>query len=92
MNHIDYSTDTLTVTCKNGTQHQGSRVIVAAPLARLKDGTMEFNPPLPQDKTEAINSLGIGQIEKVTMEHISCNFCEVSNIFSPTEPKVQVGY
>ena len=62
---IDYNTDPITVHCKDGSQHQGSKVIVTVPLAILKDRRIEFTPPLPSEKTEALDSLGVGQVEKV---------------------------
>jgi monoamine oxidase len=41
------------------------KVIVAVPLGMLKNKNIEFEPSLPKDKTTAINSLGIGTMNKV---------------------------
>ncbi|CAG2242244.1 AOF1 [Mytilus edulis] len=39
-------------------------VIVTLPLAVLKNGTVQFTPPLPQNKVTAIHLLGVGYMEK----------------------------
>ena len=62
---IDYNADTVTVSCKNGSQYEGSKVIVTVSLAILKERRIEFSPPLPVEKTEALDSLGVGLVEKV---------------------------
>jgi monoamine oxidase len=41
------------------------KVIVALPPAMLTNGIVEFDPPLPQEKQNAVNSLGIGTMNKV---------------------------
>ncbi|KAK3782439.1 hypothetical protein RRG08_033080 [Elysia crispata] len=43
------------------------KVIVTVPLTVLKKGVPKFQPPLPEFKLEAIQSLGAGQVEKVTL-------------------------
>lgn len=49
------------------TVHFFSQVLVTVPLALLQKGAIHFNPPLSDKKMKAINSLGAGIIEKVTM-------------------------
>ena len=41
------------------------KVIVALPLGMLKNNNVEFEPSLPVEKLSAINSLGIGTMNKV---------------------------
>ena len=40
-------------------------VIVTLPLGVLKEGSVRFSPPLPQNKLDAINRLGMGTLDKV---------------------------
>lgn len=51
---IERETDSVTVTCLDGTQFRARRVIVAVPMVALR--TMEFTPPLPGLLREAIQS------------------------------------
>ena len=67
MTSIDYSGTGTTVTCRNGSLYQGSKVIITVPVAQLKERVIQFNPPLPAEKMEAVDSLGAGQVEKVWM-------------------------
>jgi len=41
--------------------------IVTLPLGVLKAGTVAFDPPLPRDKTKAIQRLGMGALTKVVL-------------------------
>lgn len=43
-----------------------NHVLVTVPLGCLKAGSIEFVPPLPKDKLEAIDKLGMGQLSKCT--------------------------
>ena len=49
----------------DGCSYHGDRVVVTVPLAVLKKGMIEFSPPLPEKKVQAIHMLGAGQVEKV---------------------------
>ncbi|KAK6167988.1 hypothetical protein SNE40_021901 [Patella caerulea] len=64
---IDYSDDVITVktTDKTYTAH---KVLVTVPLALLKKQTIQFTPPLPEKKLQAITSLGAGSLEKVALQ------------------------
>jgi monoamine oxidase len=52
---VSIGTDGVEVTCRDGSGHRASAVVVAVPLNTL--GAIEFDPPLPDDKRAAI-SLG----------------------------------
>ncbi len=65
------------IACHGGTdasllEHDGvftsDRVIMALPLAMLKNNNVIFEPPLPSGKQDAINSLGIGTMNKVFLK------------------------
>ena len=43
----------------------GDKVVVTIPLGVLKSGSVKFEPPLSQSKTEAIARLGVGCLAKV---------------------------
>lgn len=51
----------------DGTRFSADAVIITLPLAVLKKGDVEFNPPLPDWKQEAIDILGAGKVDKVIL-------------------------
>lgn len=71
--NIDYSRDTVHVMTLNGTVHEADRVLVTVPLGVLKAGLIGFNPALPAEKTDAIQSVGIDAGMKVFLK-FSQNF------------------
>lgn len=48
-----------------GEEFEGAAVIVTVPLGCLKSGDITFTPALPSWKTEAIQKLGFGNLNKV---------------------------
>ncbi|KAJ1200991.1 hypothetical protein NDU88_004809 [Pleurodeles waltl] len=65
---VDYSGELGRVTTADGTIWTAQKVLVTVPLALLQKGVIRFNPPLPEKKVKAINSLGAGVIEKVALQ------------------------
>ena len=61
---ISHDTSGVTITA-NGKSHQFDVVIVTLPLGVLKQGAVQFIPPLPQEKRKAISRLGMGTLDKV---------------------------
>ena len=51
----------------NGNFFSGNAVIITASLAVLKDDIIDFVPPLPDSKREAINTIGMDAILKVVL-------------------------
>lgn len=51
---IDYSKDTINVTCRGGKEYFGTKVICAVPMSILKDGDITFVPALPAKKQAAL--------------------------------------
>ncbi len=49
-------------------KYPGSHVIVTVPLGVLKTNAITFDPPLPEPKTQAIESLGFGNVEKIFLK------------------------
>ncbi|XP_064409552.1 lysine-specific histone demethylase 2 isoform X3 [Latimeria chalumnae] len=65
---IDFSGDDVQVTTSSRTVWTAQKVLVTVPLALLQKGVVKFNPPLPERKLKAINSLGAGVIEKIALQ------------------------
>ena len=51
----------------SGTIWTGSHAIVCVPLGVLKSGAIAFDPPLPQEKIEAMERLDMGNVERVVL-------------------------
>lgn len=60
--------DNVIVTCKNGTQFIGKKIISTLPLGVLKSNSINFEPKLPEPVIESINRLGFGNLEKVIIK------------------------
>ena len=55
------------VTCKNGREFRADAALVTVPLGVLKKGSVQFEPPLPERKSRAIDALGFGVLDKVIL-------------------------
>ncbi len=64
---IRYGDHGVTVVTDQG-EYQGSHVIVTVPLGVLKANAIAFTPPLPEEKTQAIENMGFGNAEKVFLK------------------------
>ena len=56
-----------TVTCEDGHSIEADRIVFAAPLGVLKEQSIQFDPPLPQWKRDAIRRMGFGLLNKVIL-------------------------
>ena len=56
-----------TVVCTNGEVIEADEVVITAPLGVLKANTIDFDPPLPTWKQGAIERLGFGLLNKVSL-------------------------
>ncbi|KAJ8305079.1 hypothetical protein KUTeg_017369 [Tegillarca granosa] len=65
---LDYSGEIVTVKLTNGQEYKANKILVTVPLAVLKNQCIQFKPDLPDWKMAAINSLGIGLVEKVVLK------------------------
>ncbi|MEM7454624.1 MAG: NAD(P)/FAD-dependent oxidoreductase [Planctomycetota bacterium] len=63
---IEYGDEGVVVHCGNETV-EASHVIVTVPLGVLKEGTITFEPALPEEKQGAIERIGFGTFEKVIL-------------------------
>lgn len=57
---IDYSGDKIMVTDQFNNTYQSDRVIITVPLTVLKEGDIQFVPPLPSTKVDAYTNIGMG--------------------------------
>jgi hypothetical protein len=53
----DPATDIVTVATTLGQQFKGHYCVVTVPLGCMKAGTIDFDPPLPRPKLEAVESM-----------------------------------
>jgi hypothetical protein len=70
---VNYSGDSVTVTIGDGRTFTGDYVVVTVPLGVLKTNSIDFRPPLPSSKQDAIQQLGAGHVEQVIL-HFSKRF------------------
>ena len=61
---IDYTGSTIIVTT-NLAQYTTNHLFVGVSLGMLKVNQIQFNPPLPSEKQQAINAIGFGAYEKI---------------------------
>jgi hypothetical protein len=66
VNRIAHTPEGVTVTAA-GENWVADAVIVTVPLGVLKSGHIEFDPPLPARKQEAIRRLGVGSLTKIIL-------------------------
>lgn len=62
----------VTVECQDGSLFFADAVLVTVPLAILQQKTIEFDPELPSWKTDSINRLGSGVINKMALVFDHC--------------------
>lgn len=60
---VDYSATGVTVKTQNS-EYKADYVVATFPLGVLKKNKVQFNPPLPKDKQQAIQRLGMGLLNK----------------------------
>ena len=64
---ISWGGTDVVVTAKDGRVFSGEDVIITLPIAILQANAVEFDPPLPAWKTEAINAIGAGHVTKIAL-------------------------
>ena len=60
-------TKPVSIQCKNGEVFEADRLVITTPLGVLKEGSITFDPPLPAWKVGAIERLGFGLLNKVSL-------------------------
>ncbi|KAK5071800.1 hypothetical protein LTR64_004423 [Lithohypha guttulata] len=56
-----------TIICEDGESFEADKVVFTAPLGVLKENTIQFEPPLPQWKRDAIRRMGFGLLNKLIL-------------------------
>lgn len=64
---VDYSDDRVVIEAGSHT-FEADYALVTVPLGVLKANQMNFNPPLPQNKQDAIDNLGMGVLSKLYLQ------------------------
>lgn len=64
---IQHGPQGVLVTTDTGEQYQARRLCCTVPLGVLKAGTIQFDPPLPAAKQQAIQTLGMGLLDKLVL-------------------------
>ncbi len=62
---IEWDSEGVLVVDESGNEILADRVIVTVPLGVLKSGSIEFVPPLPEEKLDVIDRIGFGLLDKV---------------------------
>jgi len=65
---VNYQDNQVEVTSTKGEKVHASRVVVSASLGVLKAGNIQFSPPLPQPKLDAINLIRFENAIKVVLK------------------------
>jgi monoamine oxidase len=68
---IDYSGSNVRVKSIHGVDYIADRVLLTIPLPILKNNSVEFQPELPPDKIQAIQSIEMGTGIKITLKFSS---------------------
>lgn len=64
---IEYDEDSAQITLENGDRLRADRVVITTPLGCLKQRQIQFIPDLPQWKTDSIDRLAVGCVNKVVL-------------------------
>jgi monoamine oxidase len=65
---VNYGSDPITVTLKDGSQIQASKLIVTVPISILKSGGISFSPSLPAEMTSALSRMGMDPTLRVVLD------------------------
>ncbi|MDV7398036.1 FAD-dependent oxidoreductase, partial [Arthrospira platensis SPKY1] len=65
---VDYSADKVRLKASDGSTYEGDRVLITVPIKILQNESIRFVPALPAAKSEAINSIYMGDGIKIFVE------------------------
>ena len=65
---INYGSDPIILTLKDGSQIQASKLIITVPISILKSGGISFNPALPAEMTSAFSRIGMDPTLRVVLD------------------------
>jgi monoamine oxidase len=84
---ITYGADGVVLEVKNGKRYQARKALVTVSTGVLQAKKIQFEPPLPPSKQEAINGLPMGNMQKVIID-----FKDQPNLMGDTLPNSWVLY
>jgi monoamine oxidase len=70
-----------------GARIDADAVVVAVPLAVLQAAGIEFDPPLPDEFTEASSRIGTGTLEKVVLRFDEAPWLPDGEVLGATDPR-----
>ena len=65
---INYEGTQVTVTTENGESFNADKVLITVPISILKNNSITFNPPLPSDKLDAIETIKMDNGLKIVLQ------------------------
>jgi len=65
---IDYSGDRILVEDAKGKSYEADKLMLTVPVSVLQEGDIMFSPPLPQEKSDAFQKIGMGAGMKVFLK------------------------
>ena len=65
---INYTTNKIEVVDHSGNTHSADKIIITTPITVLKDGDIQFTPPLPKAKIDAFQKIGMGAGMKIFLK------------------------
>lgn len=65
--HIAWNNAGVTLTLASGEQYHAQRVLITVPLGVLQADQLRFDPPLPDGKRTAIQTLAMGHVTKLAL-------------------------
>ncbi len=77
---IEYDGERPVAIDEHGIRHGGDAILVTVSVAVLRDEIIEFEPPLPEEKVLAFNTIGMGPSMKVVLR-FSEAFWDVDRMF-----------
>ena len=65
---VNYGSSPISITLKDGSQVEASKLIVTVPISVLKSGGVLFNPALPNEMTSALSRMGMDPTLRVVLD------------------------
>lgn len=90
---IDYTNQNfVNVTTISGKKFQSKKVVITCSLGVLKSNKIQFNPPLPSKKQQAIKNIGFGMMNKVFLQFSDCFWDPNCHSFGIISEPIQIPY
>ncbi|MFF3691412.1 FAD-dependent oxidoreductase [Streptomyces sp. NPDC002187] len=84
---IEYGTDGVSVTLRDGNTVEADRAVITVPIGVLKAATIDFEPALPAPKQKAIETLGAGLLDKLWLEFPEPFWDKDADVIEWSDPK-----